>query len=163
VLTVGWLVAGGTAATFSLMGEEPPARPDAENRSRVNVIYAPTPSGSAGVSSVSGGLRVYRDPNTGQLAAPPQDNPAWPLLLTPGELNALSRSSAGLVEEAVTVPAGGFKVNLQGRFMSAGVVVAGTDGRMRRTCTAIHAGLPVGEGNYADPRRAWVEAQRGSK
>ena len=68
------------------------------------------PTGGAGIT-------IYLDPQTGAV----RDTPApgtVPLTLSPREREALSTSHQDLVEVPSTVPGGGFKLDLQGRFQS---------------------------------------------
>ena len=69
--------------------------------------------------------RVYLDPRTGRLLSEPP--PGAPVMaLSPEELNMLSTSDAGLVEQAL--PDGGYMVDLQGRFQHAAVATVADDG-----------------------------------
>ena len=61
------------------------------------------------------GMRMYRDPATGSIGAPPPGAPAFAV----PEQRELSNSTTGLSEEPVAAPAGGVKVNLRGRFQAA--------------------------------------------
>jgi hypothetical protein len=63
------------------------------------------------------GLRVYRDPKTGQLGAPPPG--IQPPGLSAAEQQMLNRSDRGL--QAHTLPNGAVAVDLQGRFRSMAV------------------------------------------
>ncbi len=79
---------------------------------------------------------AYIDPTTGKLAAPPPDFRLRPDLMTPQMQNSLSTSTQGLIEEPVTVPAGGFKVNLRGRFNSASFARVRADGQVITECSS---------------------------
>ncbi|MCB1540519.1 MAG: hypothetical protein KDJ25_06610 [Rhodoblastus sp.] len=92
----------------------------------------------SGDAAAVGGMKIYVDPATGQVThSPPPNQPA--LTLTPAEQNAFSRSSQGLLEVPSSGPAGGVKVNLQGRFQSPLIATVGPDGRARIK----HAGEPA--------------------
>jgi hypothetical protein len=69
------------------------------------------------------GMRVYIDPKTGEPTTPP---PGAAVEAAPA---VQQRSGEGLVEE--TLPGGGVKVDLQGRFKTPLVVTVGPDGRAR--------------------------------
>jgi hypothetical protein len=79
--------------------------------------------GSAGAADPAGApptgsaLRLYRDPDTGKIGAPP------PAVLADQAAQAAARAQANaveeLTEEPVAAPAGGVKVNLRGRFQPA--------------------------------------------
>ncbi len=75
-------------------------------------------------------MKVYMDPKTGALL----DHPApgtQPLELSPQEQNALSTSHQGLVEVPSSVPGGGVKLDLQGRFQSPMVGAVDTNGKVK--------------------------------
>jgi len=84
----------------------------------------------ASASEAVQGLRVYRDPRTGQLGAPPPD--AVPLVLTPAEQRMLNRSDQGL--HSYTLPGGGVAIDLQGRYRSMAIVNVGADGQASVHC-----------------------------
>jgi hypothetical protein len=63
------------------------------------------------------GMKVYIDPQTGAFLSEPAPGAA-PLELSPAERNVLSTSHQGLVEAPSSVPGGGVKLDLQGRFQS---------------------------------------------
>jgi hypothetical protein len=80
----------------------------------------PMPAGNSG-------MVTYRDPATGQLTAePPTGTPL------PGP--AVSNSAAGLVERPGTTPAGGYLLDLQGRFMNTMTTTKDADGRTHVDC-----------------------------
>ncbi|QGM96090.1 post-PEP-CTERM-1 domain-containing protein [Methylocystis parvus] len=62
------------------------------------------------------GMKAFVDPATGKLVSAPSGNNALPL--SAAEKNAMSTSSAGLHEEVNPSTAGGYQVDLQGRFQS---------------------------------------------
>ncbi len=82
---------------------------------------AHSPEGAAG-------MRVYIDPNTGEILEPPAGAPAAE---TPESLEkAFNTSSEGLVETPSPVPGGGIILDLQGRFRSPLVATQGADGKI---------------------------------
>ena len=89
---------------------------------------APAIAGDDGASVAAPGIKVYVDPSTGKISDTPPPGQQG-LTLSPAEQNAFSRSSQGLVEVPNSGPAGGMKVNLQGRFKSPLVATVGPDGK----------------------------------
>jgi hypothetical protein len=88
------------------------------------------------------GMKAFIDPQTGGFVREPPPGTA-PLVLSPAESNALSTSHQGLVEVPSTVPGGGFKVDLQGRFQSPLTATVGPDGKV--TIQHQHADSPSGD------------------
>jgi hypothetical protein len=73
-------------------------------------------------------MRVYTNPNTGEIIQPPAGAPAAE---TPESLEkAFTTSSQGLVETPSPVPGGGVMIDLQGRFRSPLVATQGADGKV---------------------------------
>lgn len=70
------------------------------------------------------GMTVEVDPSTGKII-PPRTLPP----LSPAEQNSLSTSSEGLQEAPGTSPAGGYKLDLKGRFQSPLMATVGPDGK----------------------------------
>jgi hypothetical protein len=100
---------------------------------RVNT--APSAGTSASASQevlphAVGGMKAYRDPVTGERVGPPP--PALPPSVP--QLSALSRSQTGLEVVPTGTAAGGFRVNLQGRFRSAVVATKQPDGTLSTRC-----------------------------
>jgi len=62
---------------------------------------------------ISSGMRLYRDPDSGAVGVAP------PLAATTDAPERIGRADASMREEPVSEPAGGVKVNLQGRFRAA--------------------------------------------
>jgi hypothetical protein len=76
------------------------------------------------------GLSVYIDPQTGAILKEPA--PATqPLQLSPEEQRAMSTSHDGLVEVPASVPGGGYKLDLQGRFMNSLIGTVDANGKIR--------------------------------
>jgi len=91
----------------------------------------PDTSAAAGapVPGVSAGLRVYKDPQTGEFTDPPATLPTAPVE------RALNRSHEGLVAVPNTaVPGGGVKLDLQGRFRSHFVATKDAEGNVSVRC-----------------------------
>jgi hypothetical protein len=76
------------------------------------------------------GMRVYRDPETGQLGPPPPG--VQPPGLSVAEQRMLNRSDGGL--QARTLPRGGVAVDLQGRYQNMAVANVGADGQAEVSC-----------------------------
>lgn len=82
---------------------------------------APAPTRAAGI-------RVYKDPQTGEFVDPP-------LPATAPVERTLNRSHEGLVETPNTaVPNGGVKLDLQGRFRSHSIATKDADGNISVRC-----------------------------
>lgn len=76
------------------------------------------------------GMRVYRDPQTGQLGPPPPG--VQPPGLSVAERQMLNRSDRGLQER--TLPRGGIAVDLQGRYQNMAIATVGADGQSEVNC-----------------------------
>lgn len=90
---------------------------------------APQKQGEKTLHSPAGAaVRVYTNPNTGEIIQPPAGAPTAE---TPESLEkAFSTSSQGLVETPSPVPGGGVMIDLQGRFRSPLVATQGADGKV---------------------------------
>jgi hypothetical protein len=75
-------------------------------------------------------MKIYIDPQIGAILREPAPGTA-PLQLSPELRNALSTSHQGLVEAPSSVPGGGVKVDLQGRFQSPLVVTIDSSGKVK--------------------------------
>ncbi|MBI3250112.1 MAG: hypothetical protein HYZ50_26760 [Deltaproteobacteria bacterium] len=75
------------------------------------------------------GMKVYVDPQTGEVVEPPAQEP--PQSELDAGAAATSTSSAGLVPEPSPVPGGGTLIHLQGRFQSPVVATQGSDGKVK--------------------------------
>ena len=115
------------AALVAFAGSTPPA----SELERVSARTEPTLSTRA-IAPAEGGLKTYRDPVTGERRSPPPSLPA--AALTASERRGLSRSHAGLVAVPGPTPAGGTRVDLQGRFLSHVVARVGADGTASMGC-----------------------------
>ena len=92
------------------------ARPDTKSKTQQT---APAES-----PAVAAGLKVQVDPITHRIVPPPAN-----LAPDPAAKQLFNSSHEGLVEEPGTTAAGGFKVDLRGRFQSAITVSVGPDGK----------------------------------
>ena len=112
-LAAAWrYAAGGAIIGFSAIAITPANAEDARMK---------TPGGA------SPGMTIEVDPSTGRIIpGTPRTLPP----LSPAEQNAVSTSSEGLQEVPVAGPAGGTKVNLQGRFQSPLMATVGPDGKI---------------------------------
>jgi hypothetical protein len=81
----------------------------------------------AGAVEGAAGMRIYRDPVTGELGDAPAEAPAQ-VPLPPDD--ALSTSSEGLVETPSPAPGGGVMVDLQGRFRSPLIATQDAEGKI---------------------------------
>jgi hypothetical protein len=87
------------------------------------------------------GMIIHIDPQTGELRRTPAPGTV-PLQLSPQERNAFSTSHQGLLEVPSSVPGGGVKLDLQGRFHSPLAVTIGPDGKLKMQ----HLGEPESGG-----------------
>lgn len=77
------------------------------------------------------GVRVYKDPQTGEFAQPSSTD----ISTAASVARSFSRSHVGLVEVLNTeVQGGGVKMDLQGRFRSHFVATKDTDGKLSVRC-----------------------------
>lgn len=132
-LLIAWFVAGAgvaVAAQPALSDEGPPAL-SAQTQTESGARAVPQAGGkpAAGTEGASG-MTIHIDPRTGAILKEPVPGTV-PLKLTPQLKNALSKSHEGLVETPSSVPGGGVKVDLQGRFQSPLVVTIDADGKVK--------------------------------
>jgi len=95
---------------------------------------------------VASGRQVYLDSLTGKIGVPPPGSTNPSRLMSLEEENALSSSSEGLVQIPLTGPAGGVKIDLQGRFRSQVVVTIDSQSNPSVRCVTSTTGpedLPV--------------------
>jgi hypothetical protein len=85
---------------------------------------------SAGTPEGAAGLTVHIDPQTGKIMRERAPN-TEPLQLSPREQNASSTSHAGLVQTPNSLPGGGVKLDLQGRFQSPLVATTDANGKIK--------------------------------
>jgi len=114
----------------------------------------PAGTGSAPAPVAAQGLRVYRDPQTGQIGPPPSD--AAPPGLTAAERRMLNRSDQGLPPPRI-LPGGGVALDLRGRYRSMAVARVGPGGQSAVNCALTPAqAAAVLQGN---PRAATGTAE----
>jgi hypothetical protein len=118
LLWAGLALIAAAAATFSM----PPVGMKAKR------VSGP-PVGPASEPSAAAGFKVHVDPATGQIIPPPMKAQA-----EPAEKAMFPSSHEGLVEEPGTTAAGGFKVDVRGKFRSAVMLQTGADGKPRMMC-----------------------------
>jgi len=78
------------------------------------------------------GVRIYRDPQTGQRTSQPTPEQRRNAAAIDAQNPAFNHSSEGLVERPL--PNGGYIVDLEGRFQSAVGVRVGKDGKREFYC-----------------------------
>lgn len=101
----------------------------------------PAPESDVAGETTGSAQVVYLDPKTGRLVGePPPGEKA--LILSPAELNMISTSHQGLVEQPL--PGGGYMVDLQGRFRHMAVATVADDGAVVLSEVAGEAFLPAG-------------------
>jgi hypothetical protein len=76
------------------------------------------------------GMTVYVDPQTGALRGTPAPGTV-PLEVTPELRTRMSTSNQGLTETPSTVPGGGMRLDLQGRFQSPMIATVDPNGKVR--------------------------------
>ena len=117
-----------TAPAFSEEGS-PFSSGETQTGSGTSVPQPPAEKPAA-VPEGAAGMKVYIDPKTGAILREPAPGTV-PLQLTPREQNALSTSHQGLVEVPSSVPGGGVKLDLQGRFQSPLFVTIDANGKVK--------------------------------
>jgi len=118
--------AGGIHPT--LAAERQPASAEAAQAPSRATLVPDHDEQSAGAVEGAAGMRIYRDPVTGELVDPPAEAPDQ-VSLPPDD--ALSTSSEGLMETPSPVPGGGVMVDLQGRFRSPLVATQDAEGKIK--------------------------------
>jgi hypothetical protein len=111
-VAAGWLLVARPAVSGE--GQPPPGL--GQSTSGVAASQQPAEK-AAEVPAGASGMTIYIDPQTGAILKKPAPGTV-PLQLTPELQNALSTSHDGLVEVPSSVPGGGVKVDLRGRFQS---------------------------------------------
>ena len=84
--------------------------------------------------AATGGMRVYRDPVTGEFTTPPPNPGVADAQSTSAGARALTRTPAAPVEEPGTSAAGGVTMELQGRFRSDATATIDADGALHPGC-----------------------------
>ena len=116
----------GVAGCFAVAAQ--PAL-SGETGSDANAAQPPAEK-SATITEGASGMTIYIDPQTGAIRQSPAPGTV-PLQLTPQERNALSTSHDGLVAVPSSVPGGGVKLNLQGRFQSPSIATIDANGKLK--------------------------------
>jgi hypothetical protein len=88
---------------------------------------SPAPGAKAATAA---GMTIHVDPQTGALLKEPAPGTV-PLHLTPPLANSLSTSDQGLVEVPSSVPGGGVRMDLQGRFRSPLLATTDAHGKLK--------------------------------
>jgi hypothetical protein len=117
--------AGGIHLT--LAAEWQPASAEATQAPASATLVPEHDEQPAGAVEGATGMRIYRDPVTGELGDPPTEAPAQ-VSVPPDD--ALSTSSEGLVEIPSPVPGGGVMLDLQGRFRSPLIATQDAEGKI---------------------------------
>lgn len=131
------------AAQPAVSGEGQPGSPTETRETCRGPVAQPDQTGVGEFAAGASGMLIHVDPKTGSLLKQPAPGTV-PLQITPQMLNALSTSGKGLVELPSTVPGGGVRIDLQGRFMSPLFATIGSDGELR--LHHLHE-IPVTEGD----------------
>ena len=90
----------------------------------------PALSEESQTSGDAAGMVIHVDPKTGAILKEPAPG-SVPIQLTPQLRNALSTSHQGLVETPSSVPGGGVRLDLQGRFQNPLFVTIDADGKVK--------------------------------
>ena len=96
----------------------------------VTVATRPAFSEEGQTPGDAAGMVIHVDPKTGAILKEPAPG-SVPIQLTPQLRNALSTSHQGLVETPSSVPGGGVRLDLQGRFQSPLFVTIDADGKVK--------------------------------
>lgn len=122
-------IAGASAlvGAAQLPAQELGGRPEPADQPTSSPVAQPR---SAPVSQAA--LRIYVDPTTGKVIAPPRAPAAPAPSAKPSP--SLDTSGQGLVR--TPAPGGGVMINLQGRFRNQAVATMSADGRVDQKCQA---------------------------
>lgn len=101
-----------------------------DTKTKTNSTETEKVTGEISVPARTSGMRVFKDPETGEFTAPQSSNA---LSVHALELNT---SSEGLVE--TQAPKGGIMINLQGRFRSFMSATRDTNGNLSVSCSQAH-------------------------
>jgi hypothetical protein len=124
-LALSLCCAGGIQPT--LAAERQPASAEATQAPSSATLAPEHGEQPAGAVEGAAGMRIYRDPETGELGDPPAEAPAQ-VTLPPDD--PLSTSSEGLVQTPSPVPGGGVMLHLQGRFRSPLIATQDAEGKI---------------------------------
>jgi hypothetical protein len=117
IIILAWMLCAGCAST----GVTP-----------TSVASEASPPAASPPAGTHAGLRVYKDPQTGEFTEPPP-NTSIATTTAPIE-RAFSRSHEGLLAVPSSMPGGGVRVDLQGRFRSHFVATKDADGKVSVRC-----------------------------
>jgi hypothetical protein len=126
IALLGVAVSVAMVAARALAGET-------TNFEHVYIAQATDPTQPSGIRPVvksEGGLLIHVDPRTGAILKEPAPG-SVPLLVSPQFLNSISTSHQGLVEALSSVPGGGVKLDLQGRFQSPLIATVDAEGKVK--------------------------------
>jgi hypothetical protein len=112
-----------------------PISPQVIGRGQSNVMTAQTPSGtvpdavdtSNDASVITAGMRIYLDPQTGEVATPP---PAVAAQSQKQSLQTVKPAVTELYETLSPTPGGGFMVELKDQFHSPVTATVDADGKV---------------------------------
>jgi hypothetical protein len=130
------------SAQPAVPGEDQPALSRQTETGVGTSVPQPPAVKPAAASEVTPGMMIHIDPQTGAILSAPAPG-SVPLQLSPQLRDALSTSHQGLVEVPSSVPGGGAKVDLQGRFQSPLIATVGADGKLKMQ----HLGEPPESGD----------------
>ncbi len=119
----------GAAPVMSGEGQSCPAE-RTEAASSTAAAQPPAQQSSPEIAAGGSGLTIYVDPRTGRILKQPAPGTV-PFQLTPELQNALSTSHQGLVEVPSSVPGGGVRIDLQGRFQNPLFATIDADGNLK--------------------------------
>ena len=102
------------------------AAPAPARFANVRVISAPAPQATAPTVAGAAGMKIFKDPDTGEIGPPEAASVAV-------DNDGTSQDMTGLSQ--VTLPDGSVMVDLQGRFQEAMVMQITPDGKRVVTCT----------------------------
>jgi hypothetical protein len=133
------VLAGSILAVFLLSPAGDALAGGGRDENVTTSVTVPERTEDATAAVGSQGLRVYRDPRTGQLGPPPPGM-KFPAL-SAAELRMLNRSDTGL--QARLLPGGGVAVDLQGRYRNMVVTTIDARGSAAVNCAQTPAQAAV--------------------
>ena len=129
---LGWLLGASVVVLAALVAVAAQSPLDTERDATASAGTSDLASQDVTPRGV-GGMKAYRDPVTGERVGPPREA-VPPSVVQP---SALSRSHTGLEVVPTGTAAGGFRVDLKGRFRSSLVATKQPDGTVSTRC--VHA------------------------
>jgi hypothetical protein len=126
---LGWLLGASVLLLAALVAVATQSPLDTERGATASAGTSASASQDVTPRAV-GGMKAYRDPVTGERVGPP------PAAVPPSapQPSSLSRSQTGLEVVPTGTAAGGFRVDLKGRFRSSLVATKQPDGRVATRC-----------------------------